>query len=140
MVRRRVGGSGNAFFHDSRCSAEWIPILPKRCFRVRGTRDLETRKHFLSVSGLSCMMSICGQGSPAGGMGLASRFSFGRKTSIFSAGTLPFCHLRRLSTGLRQALSSPEPPQRQNSLLPLNLRLDSSLAYDQAGCTFRPVC
>ena len=53
-----VEGSGKVSFHDLRSSAERILISAKRRFRVRGTHDLETRQHFFSVSGVSCMTSM----------------------------------------------------------------------------------
>lgn len=42
-------GSGKVFFHNS--SLREVPNLTslKRCFRVRGTHDFETREHSLSV-------------------------------------------------------------------------------------------
>ena len=52
-----LAGSGKIFFHASTSAGCLKFILPKRCFRARGTQDLETRQHRLRVLGLSCRRS-----------------------------------------------------------------------------------
>ena len=46
-----LAGSGNTFFHDFRRPPDEKRTSAKRCFRVRGTHDLETRQHCFSVWG-----------------------------------------------------------------------------------------
>ena len=46
-------GFGKVFFHASRSGSRCMLTTPKRCFRVRGTHDLETRQHCLSAPGSS---------------------------------------------------------------------------------------
>ena len=49
-IAGEVEGSVNTVFHDSRSSAWRNRILAKRCFRVRGIHDFETKEQLLSVS------------------------------------------------------------------------------------------
>jgi hypothetical protein len=49
-----VEGSGNVFFHDSRTSTVGKSTVAKRCIRVCGTHDLETKQQFLNTSSVSC--------------------------------------------------------------------------------------
>jgi len=51
-------GFGKVFFHAFRLRFRFMLIVPKRCFRVRGTHDLETRQHRSSVFGSSRRRSI----------------------------------------------------------------------------------
>ena len=51
-------GLGKFLFHLSK-SPEYLKLTHlKRCFRVRGTHDIETRQQVLSASRLSCKKSV----------------------------------------------------------------------------------
>jgi len=64
--------SGNVFFHNLTSGLERNSISANRCFRVRGTHDLEVRQHVLSVSGLSCRRSTTWSSNSAKGEGSTS--------------------------------------------------------------------
>ena len=93
-----MDGFGKACIHDLRVGPDEKKLMrSKRCIRVRGTHDLETRQHALSVVGSSYRWSM-----------MRSRISGGREDDIAVSCQVRSASLDRTRTDLikRPHLSS----------------------------------
>ena len=92
--------SENAFSHNRKSFVVWKMIKAKRCFRVRGIHDLETRQQILSVSLASRRRSTMSSSSSVGrrGSGILCGGGQENQPSVFGTDADEVCQLVMISS------------------------------------------